>query len=201
MLKIGRSKWKFIIISIICMCLFFSIQAYASQPVEQSAHNAVEAFFNAILEKDFNAYVSNSVDTIPLSKRQQVFGIGNVLGYQIESIQKVDNEHVTAIVEVREKDLTLTMKYPVILDGEKWVIDLDNSENIAQYSNDGKKIFPFSRDSQNKPPYSSGGQTTVSPTTLAAQYGGSLGNGYNRVMDIICLFIRENFHPPITMSR
>ncbi|MDD2200370.1 MAG: hypothetical protein PHE08_11645, partial [Bacteroidales bacterium] len=79
----------------------------------------------------------------------------NFLGYQIESVQKVDNKHATAIVEIREKDLTLTMKYPVIFDGEKWLLDIDNSENIAQYSSDGKKISPFSSDSQNMPPYSS----------------------------------------------
>lgn len=53
------------------------------------------------------------------------------MGYQIESVQKVDNKHATAIVEIRENDLILTMKYPVIFDGEKWVIDLDNSDNIA----------------------------------------------------------------------
>ncbi|MDF9409935.1 MAG: hypothetical protein A4E52_01320 [Pelotomaculum sp. PtaB.Bin013] len=150
MLKIGHSKWKFIILSAICMCLFFSIQAYVSQPVEQSAQNAVKAFFNAALNKDFDSYASNSVDTIPLSVRRQLFfnnELNNFLGYQIESVQKVDNEHATAIVNIREKDLTLTMKYPVLFDGEKWVVDLGNSENIAQYSSDGKKIFPFSSDS------------------------------------------------------
>lgn len=150
MLKIGHSKWKFIILSTICMCLFFSIQAYVSQSVEQSAHNAVKAFFNAALNKDFDSYASNSVDTIPLSVRRQLFfnnELNNFLGYQIESVQKVDNEHATAIVNIREKDLTLTMKYPVLFDGGKWVVDLGNSENIAQYSSDGKKVFPFSSDS------------------------------------------------------
>ncbi|TEB07735.1 hypothetical protein Psch_01290 [Pelotomaculum schinkii] len=148
MLKISHSKWELITLFTICICLFFSIQAYVSQRVEQSARNAVEAFLNAASEKDFNAYVSNSVDTLPLSVRRQLFDdefdneIDNFVGYQIESVQKVDNKHATAIVEIREKDLTLTMKYPVIFDGEKWVVDLGNSENIAQYSSDGKKIFP-----------------------------------------------------------
>jgi len=159
-LKINHSKYsklRFIILPTICMFLFFSIQAYTSKHVEQSAHNAVEAFFNAMLEKDFNAYASNSVDTLPLSVRRQLFENGDVLVYQIESVQKVDNEHATAIVKVSEKDLIFTMKYPIIFVEKKWVVDLDNSENIAQYSSDGKEIPRYSKEipqysTQNIPP-------------------------------------------------
>ncbi len=178
MLNIGRSKWRFITLFTICMCLLFSLQAYASQPVEQSASSTVEAFFNAMLEKDFNVYASNSVDTLPLSVRRQLFENGDVLGYQIESVQKVDNEHATAIVKVSEKDIIFTMKYPVIFVEKKWVVDLDNSENIAQHSSDGKEIPRYSVDSQNIPP---SGQTAT-PTsilTLLTQYGGTLGNGFS----------------------
>jgi hypothetical protein len=142
MLNIDRFKWIFVTLFTICMCLFL-LQAFASELVEQSARSTVEAFFNAMLEKDFDTYASNSVDTLPLSVRRQLFENEDVLEYQIESVEKVDNEHATAIVKIIEKDLILKMKYPVIFVGKKWVIDLDNSENIGQYFSDGKEIPQF----------------------------------------------------------
>lgn len=121
-----------------------------TKSVEYSAKNAVEAFFDAGSHKDFNTMASNSIDSQnTLSVHRQIFDkqIEDFLGYQIKSVQKVDSTHATAIVEIREKHLTATMKYPVVFNGTKWLIDIANAENIVQDSSKGQKIVqPSSKD-------------------------------------------------------
>lgn len=113
-------------------------QADTSQSVEQSARKAIEAFFNAGLQKNLKAMVSNSIDN-HLAKsvlRHQLFEqqVNDFLGYQIQSVEKVDSTHATAIVEIREKHQTVTMEYPVVFNGKKWLVDIDHAKDITPLS-------------------------------------------------------------------
>ena len=120
-------------------------QTSASKSVEQSAKNAVEAFFNAGIHNNFNEVVSNSIDKRSentLSFRHKVFDkqVDNFLGYQIQSVQKVDSTNAIVVVNIRQTNLTATVEYPVVFDGEKWLVDITNTHAKAAVALDTASI-------------------------------------------------------------
>lgn len=134
-----KRKAPFFVLYAVVLCLLtfaMPVLVNASQSVEQSANNAVEAFFNAGLHNNFNAVESNSIDNRPkstLSFRRQVFDnqAKNFLGYQIQSVQKVDSTNAIVIVNIRQTDLTATVKYPVVFNGTKWLVDITHAKDAT----------------------------------------------------------------------
>jgi hypothetical protein len=147
-----------------------------SQTVVQSANNAIQYFFNAVLEKDFNTMVNNSIDNRPyctLTFRRQSFtdSAGKLLGYQIQSVQEIDSAHAIATVRVNttEAFLSGTIEYPITYDGTKWVVDITDAKVIKTDGSFGFTVKTL--------PPTENPQSAVTPmSTLLVQYSGNAGN-------------------------
>jgi predicted nucleic acid-binding Zn-ribbon protein len=115
--------------------IIFSTQVYASQSIENTAKQVVVDFFNAIKNNDIDAAMNSSIDTFwknETERREQFVKTQKELkDFKIESVRIVDANKAYVIATISMTNAyDTTIQYPVVKEGEKWIIDISNSTVI-----------------------------------------------------------------------
>ncbi|MDD4237722.1 MAG: hypothetical protein PHT62_04110 [Desulfotomaculaceae bacterium] len=123
-------------IVLFAIAIIFGVsQTYASQSIEKSAENVVSKFFDAGKNGDIDTVIDCSIDMRPgltNSMRREVIKEQKDLlkEYNILSAEKVNDQKVVVRVKLVLTDDKMILDYPVIYNGDKWVLDITNAQRV-----------------------------------------------------------------------